>query len=285
MLCNLTPAPTSNGLSSPPVPAGFAVKQPTQQELRLRETTSIARGVRTIESAWPGQSLRQDYSSMPGRHYNRRGVDPTRNPNNRGASYLARDDGSTDQPSLSPGPGGQTSVTRGSKTANNMLARTVPLLYSLLTAGERLATQQARDQENRNAMLEKKYNKQLLKNSFRTGSSASASTTEPTGRIESPEMLDRTRGMAEASSNHPSASPRAPSQPIFVNRDWANLPEISVRVGPNLPMQYSTVDLYNLFEDYGEVESVELFENSSGTRDGNGRVKFRYNPLSFHRLI
>lgn len=277
MLCNLTTAPTSNDLSSPPVPAGFAVGQPTQQELRLRETISIARGVRTIESAWPGQSPRQDYSSMPGRHHNRRRVDPMRNPNNR----AMRDDGPTDQPSLSPGPGGQTSETRGRETANNMPVRTLPLLLSLPTEGERIALQQARDQEHRNAMLEKKYNKKLLKGSFRAEISASASTTEPTGRIESPEMLGRTRSMTETSSNHPSASPRAPPQPIFVNRDWANLPEISVRVGPDLPLQYTTWDLYNVFRDYGTIESVELFENSSGTRDGYGRVRFRYNPSVF----
>lgn len=295
MLCNLTTAPTTNDLRSPPVPAGFAVEQPTHQELQLRETISIVRGVRAIESAWPSQSPRA-YLPMPERgHYNiRRGGDqyPAKILNNHATNHPGKDDGSTDQESLFPGSGGQTSATkgaagRGREMANNMQVRTMPLLLSLPTAAERIASQQARDQEYRNAMLEKKHNKQLLKNSFRVEvGSTSAPTTEPTKRIES-EPLECTRSMAEASSNPPSASPRAPPQPIFVNKGWMSLPEIIVRVGPDLPLQYTTWDLYNLFADYGEVESVELFENSRGTRDGSGKIKFRYDPdpLNFPRSI
>lgn len=287
MLCNLTTAPTTN-LRSPPVPAGFTVEQPTHQELQLRETISIVRGVRAIESAWPSQSPRA-YLPMPGRgHYNvrRGGVDqyPAKILNNHATNHPGKDDGSTDQSSLFPGSGGQTSATkdaaagRGREMANNMQVRTMPLLLSLPTAAERIASQQARDQENRNAMLEKRHNKQLLKNIFRVEvGSTSAPTTEPTRRIES-EPLECTGSMAEASNNPSSASPRAPPQPIFVNKGWMSLPEITVRVGPDLPLQYTTWDLYNLFADYGEVESVELSENSRGTRDGFGKIKFRYNP-------
>lgn len=290
MLCNLTTAPTTSDLRSPSVPTGFAVEPPTYQELQLRETISIVRGVRAIESAWPSQSPRA-YLPMPGRgHYNvrRGGVDqyPAKILNNHATNHPGKDDGLADQSSLFPGSGGQTSATKGAASRErempNMQVRTMPVLLSLPTAAERIASQQARDQEHRNAMLEKRHNKQLLKNSFRVEvGSTSAPTSEPTRRIES-EPLEYTRSMAEASNNPPSASPRAPPQPIFVNKDWMSLPEIVVRVGPDLPLQYTTWDLYNLFADYGEVESVELFENSRGTRDGCGKIKFRYNPDPFN---
>lgn len=231
---------------------------------------------------------------MPGRgHYNvGRGVDqyPAKILNNHATSHPGKDDGSTDQSGLFPGSGSQTSATRGAagrgrETANNMKVRTMPLLLSLPTEAERIASQQARDQEHRNAMLEKRHNKQLLKNSFRAEvGSTSTPTTEPTRRIES-ELLGYTRSMAESSNNPSSTSPRAPPQSIFVNKDWMSLPEIIVRVGPDLPLQYTTWDLYNLFTDYGEIESVELFENSRGTRNGSGEIKFRYNFPQFPRSI
>lgn len=157
----------------------------------------------------------------------------------------------------------------------------MPVLLSLPTMAERIATQQARDQENRNAILEKKRNKQLIKNNSRLeAGSASASYIEQTRRIEPTESLNLVRGMAETSGN-PFAPPRGPQQQqsIFVNKDWAGMPEISVRVGPDLPLQYTTWDMYFLFKDYGEIEAIELFENSSGTRDGFGRVRFRYNSF------
>lgn len=284
MLCNLATAPGSHDLnSSPLLPAGFAVERPTKQELQLRETISIARGVRTIESAWPSQPPRQAYPPMSGRgssNARRGGGDyPARNPNNRVTSYpgpSGKDDGPLNQSGSSPGPGGQTSATRAGK-GREVPPRIMPLLLSLPTADERIATQQARDREHRNAKLEKKRNKQLNRNSCHPEiGSASAPTNQPTGHIESTEPLDHIGSMAET-SNNPFIPPRGPQQSIFINRDWTNLPEIPIRVGPDLPMQYTTWDMYNLFKEYGEIESVELFESSSGTRDGFGRVRFRYN--------
>lgn len=288
MLCNLTTTPRSNDLNSPPLlPAGFAVERPTQQELQLRKTISIARGVRTIESAWPGQSPRQAYPPMSGRgsfNARRGGGDPARDPNNRVTNYLgssSNDDSPLNQSGSSPGPGGQTLATRAGN-GREVPPRIMPLLLSLPTADERIAAQQARDQENRNAKLEKKRNKQLNRNSCHLEAgpaSAPTNHTEPTRHTESTGPLDHAGSMA-GTSNNPFVPPRGPQQPIFMNKDWMNLPEIPVRVGPDLPMQYTTWDMYNLFREYGEIESVELFENSSGTRNGFGRVRFRYNSHS-----
>lgn len=299
MRCNRTTASRYSDLNSPPVPAGFAVEQPTQQELQLRETISIGRGVRPIESAWPGQPPRQAYPPpMSGRgYYNiRRGGGDHYPANNRATSHPAPgNDGSPpDQSSSFPRPGSQTpaanvgATSRGRDVANNASPRTVPLLFSLPTESERIAATQARYQERQSALLEERRIRRIARNSRVEVSSAS---TEPTGRIESTESLDHARSMSITPSNRrpelnrvspspPSSSPpRAAQQSIFVNNDWRSLPEITVRVGPDLPLQYTTWDMYNLFTDYGVVESVELFENSSGTRDGSGRVRFRY---SFH---
>lgn len=286
MLCNLATAPGSNDLNYPPLPAGFAVEQPTQQELQLRETISIARGVRTIESAWPGQSPRQTYLPMSGRgssNARRGGGDyyPAKNPNNRVTSYLgssSKDDGPLNQSGSFPGPGGQTSAGKGREVPPRMM---MPVLLSLPTVDEHIATRQARDQEYKDARLEKKRSKQRNRNSWNP---EIGSASAPTNNI-GPGPLNHVRGMAETSN--PFVPPRGPQQSIFVNKDWMNLPEILVKVGPDLPMQYTTWDMYNLFRDYGEIESVELYENTSGTRDGSGKVKFRYNSyfLSISRSI
>lgn len=43
--------------------------------------------------------------------------------------------------------------------------------------------------------------------------------------------------------------------------------------------------MYNLFDRYGEVEAVELFENTHGVRNGRGKVKFRYLQLPLSLLF
>jgi hypothetical protein len=45
-------------------------------------------------------------------------------------------------------------------------------------------------------------------------------------------------------------------------------------------MQYKTIDVYETFQQFGVIETIKLFENTHGTRDGGGEVKFRYNTIS-----
>ncbi|KAL7275453.1 hypothetical protein RUND412_001605 [Rhizina undulata] len=69
---------------------------------------------------------------------------------------------------------------------------------------------------------------------------------------------------------------RVPSNIPILRRDepWRKWSEITVKVGPGLPMSFNTLDMYHLFMDFGDLESIELFENGAGVRDGSGRVKF-----------
>lgn len=304
-------APRSN-LSSPPVPASFVVEQSTQQELQLCGTIATARGARITESAWPAQPARQAYPpQMPGRDsYSIRGGSgggryPAGGANNRVMGFPGS--GQDDiLPHTSPRSTGQTPIAgataagRERGVVNSIQVRSVPVLLSLPTEAERNAIKQASMQEKidlRNARREERRNRKLNRNIYATRESlAPAPNTgaeanwynEQTGTGNIP---NRHNGPNRAPPSPPPPQPPPPSPPppppppsppvtqqLSFGNDWRTWPEISVRVGPDIPLGYTTWDMYYLFSEYGVVESVDLFENSRGTRDGNGRVKFRYNP-------
>ncbi|KAL7267947.1 hypothetical protein RUND412_009448, partial [Rhizina undulata] len=58
--------------------------------------------------------------------------------------------------------------------------------------------------------------------------------------------------------------------------EWRKYDEISITVGPGAPTWFNALHMYNLFMIYGDVETVKLFENGTGVRDGYGRVTFTH---------
>ena len=56
--------------------------------------------------------------------------------------------------------------------------------------------------------------------------------------------------------------------------DWASWPEVRVKIF-GLTADITTSDLWKCFSKEGKVVTIELFEDSRGTRDGKGQVRFR----------
>ena len=80
----------------------------------------------------------------------------------------------------------------------------------------------------------------------------------------------------------PRASPRelwaASQQNGAVARrqdDWTTWNELNIRLF-GLTANISTRDIWKGFSKEGSIVSIELFEDSKGTRDGRGVIRFRY---------
>ncbi len=58
------------------------------------------------------------------------------------------------------------------------------------------------------------------------------------------------------------------------DEDWQTWVEVAVKVF-GLPSDITTLDIHRLFIKEGSIESIEIFENSRGVRDGNARIRFR----------
>ena len=56
--------------------------------------------------------------------------------------------------------------------------------------------------------------------------------------------------------------------------NWASWPEVRVKIF-GLTADITTSDLWKCFSKEGKVVTIELFEDSRGTRDGKGQVRFR----------
>jgi RNA-dependent RNA polymerase len=63
--------------------------------------------------------------------------------------------------------------------------------------------------------------------------------------------------------------------PILVNDDWKKWDGVCLKFS-GAPSGFGLDEVYHIFSDYGEIESMELFDNRSGVPDGSGRVKLRY---------
>ncbi|KAI9819235.1 MAG: hypothetical protein M1827_007391 [Pycnora praestabilis] len=63
------------------------------------------------------------------------------------------------------------------------------------------------------------------------------------------------------------------------NDDWATWVEVSVRVY-GLPPTITTLEIWRLFSQEGKIDSVEIFENAKGVRDGGCKLRFRPPPAS-----
>ncbi|KAI9703299.1 MAG: hypothetical protein M1836_007865 [Candelina mexicana] len=61
------------------------------------------------------------------------------------------------------------------------------------------------------------------------------------------------------------------------DEDWQTWVEIGVKVF-GLPTNSTTLDIYRLFSKEGSIETIEIFENTRGIREGNARIRFRPPP-------
>lgn len=179
-----------------------------------------------------------------------------------------------------------------------------PILFSLKTRAERIAFEKARDQEKFEKIRarrqrdseERKKKRQLefLNHNTTNSTSRDNTPTPPTGpTTNSPSSPGGSSSSSSSTSNYQgnrrSPSPPSPlpqpslplrqvQAPIYWD-EWRTRPEIHIRLS-GLPMQYKTIDVYETFQQFGVIEAIKLFENTLGTRDGGGEVKFRYNTIS-----
>lgn len=176
-----------------------------------------------------------------------------------------------------------------------------PILFSLKTREERIAYNKARTQEEserirarRQAEREKlrEIRQREFLNYNTTNSTSGGNTPTPltgptTNSPGSPGGSSSSSSSYQGNRRSPSPSsplpqppppPRQAQGPIYWG-EWSTRPEIHIRLA-GLPMQYKTIDVYETFKQFGVIEAIKLFENTHGTRDGGGEVKFRYNTTS-----
>ncbi|KAH0562963.1 hypothetical protein GP486_002476 [Trichoglossum hirsutum] len=59
--------------------------------------------------------------------------------------------------------------------------------------------------------------------------------------------------------------------------DWREWVEVSVKIW-GIPLAMSTLDLWRIFNGYGRLDMIEIFENRRGLRDGSARIRYRPPP-------
>ncbi|KAI5846534.1 RNA dependent RNA polymerase-domain-containing protein [Morchella snyderi] len=183
-----------------------------------------------------------------------------------------------------------STIRRTDAESPRLPGRSEPILRSLQTVEESIASTRARKQEEREKIRarrqkDKERAKELNQQKFREQhamNSTSRDDTDLTTNLSS--SLGGSGSSNSSSSNssysyqgnrHSPSPPPPPRQcPLPIN-DWRARPEIQVRVS-GLPMQYKTLDVYETFQQFGVIEAIKLFENTHGTRDGAGEVKFSH---------
>lgn len=73
------------------------------------------------------------------------------------------------------------------------------------------------------------------------------------------------------------ASPVGQDQISTRVEDWTTWGEVTIKVS-HIPLNATTKDLWTAFKREGQIVTIELFEDTTGRRDGNGRVRFSPPP-------
>ena len=55
---------------------------------------------------------------------------------------------------------------------------------------------------------------------------------------------------------------------------WKDGDEMTVRLR-RLPINVTTMDIWEAFKDEGSLEAIEIFEDRRGNRDGTAKIRFR----------
>ncbi|KAI9675025.1 MAG: hypothetical protein M1817_001431 [Caeruleum heppii] len=74
----------------------------------------------------------------------------------------------------------------------------------------------------------------------------------------------------------PPPVPRDQHQP-FQGRGWSTWMEVAIRIR-GLPSTITTYQLWEVFHEEGPLDSIELYEDGRGNKNGNARLKFRPPP-------
>lgn len=75
-------------------------------------------------------------------------------------------------------------------------------------------------------------------------------------------------------SNRPSGSNLLPSStPQSVSALNSNTNRVSFRLN-NIPPYWSLLNLYQIFEEYGQIDFLELYEDNFGKHNGRGKIVF-----------
>lgn len=133
--------------------------------------------------------------------------------------------------------------------------------------------QQQQQQMRRQAQQQPQQGPTLIKEKIATGSAnALPSPAPPVLPLlqDTPTLVARLAGPT-AQSARPANTPKRV--------------EATLRI-KGIPSKWTLLDLFDTFEKYGSVNHIEVFENSYGERDGNGRIRFVYeSPFQLYRLL
>lgn len=61
--------------------------------------------------------------------------------------------------------------------------------------------------------------------------------------------------------------------PQAANATTNNNNRVSLRLA-NVPLRWSLLDIYQIFEGYGQIEYLEVYEDNFGERNGRGKIVF-----------
>ncbi|KKY20896.1 putative rna-directed rna polymerase (sad-1) [Phaeomoniella chlamydospora] len=91
-------------------------------------------------------------------------------------------------------------------------------------------------------------------------------------------------------SNNDACSPRGPRSSRYstslphLRPAWHDWDVLDVRVS-GLPESITTYDLWNTFQNEGQVDNIEIFVNSSGRREGTAKIRFKPPPKRNFLLV
>lgn len=277
------PVPDPSTFIPVPVPPNLSLPGPTEQELESRRITAIAQGVRQIESAWPEGAARTPRSTAPNRGFNTR---------TRGGLFRRSNRGMSDRDIYGPGRGHPSSIPltrQGSReqqerhrlARRSYTDRALPLLMTLPTHGERGRTAgHGSNSRDRGQIGDNEHEIQATV-SFQNTSrdNPDHSGTPYTYQTSESTMVNTGsgRGYESGRTRNPNGGNFRDHRalPFLVNNDWKDKDGISVKFS-EAPMSFGIFEAYNVFKEYGEIETLDLYETKSGVLDGSGRVRFRY---------
>lgn len=247
-------------------PGGFEVAEPSRSTLNERQNAAIASGVRPIQTPWPSQEPRTSGAFSNARELATRA-------RTRGLSFGTRGTGSRRPRGEYINSRGNafdhsTFVRRGSsrgRTTNNI---------SVLLSSPVEEFRSARDRSSP-PLGPRSPGTQVFLNGSLPGQKVESGPT----RRPSPPTRNPSRG------GYPRASfVQAPPQadrrtmPIMRNEEWRKWPRVTVKLS-GLPLSVETYDLYIEFEQFGDLEMIQIHENDRAIKTGQATIRFM-NPVT-----
>lgn len=99
-----------------------------------------------------------------------------------------------------------------------------------------------------------------------------------TGRAPDQSVIQRPASRRpEYKQGNSSLGPPVPPVILRQAYEWSHWPSVSVRL-KGLQLSTTTYDIWRSFHTHGELVLIDIFENETGKRDGNARIKFSPPP-------